>query len=431
MKKSPSRRSIDSVLVHGPSQTRSWDFSRHLIAPISSSSTFRLDSLKRGAEGFVQFVEGGPKASADPIMVYDRLDEPNVKMLEEHTALIEHADMAVAFGSGMGAISATLMSLLKAGDRVLAHRNLYGCTFTLLKDWLPRFGIESSFVDLSDQRTWVTALSDPRLRVVYFEAVSNPNLELIDIPALIKVVHSINRKRSVEERIHVVVDNTFATPCSLRPLEHGVDLVIHSLTKAIGGFGTGLGGIVLGSAQYKLGLKLARKDFGSTLSPDAAWDVTVHGLPTLMMRFRKMTASASSIATRLEQHSQVQRVIYPGLQSYPQANLAKKLLRYPTGEFAPGTMMSFRLKGDLKRCERFINHVAKNSYTVTLAVSLGLTKTLIEVPGFMTHAAIPEEERKLAGIDAALIRLSVGIEDADDIFHDLSDAIAATRGKRA
>lgn len=412
------RAHLRSQMVHGQPLTTAWEFSRHLIPPITSNTTFRLESLERGARGFMQF---GNDANDDPILIYDRLDEPNALMLEEQLAAMEGSEAAVTFGSGMGAISSALLSCLRAGQKVVAHRNLYGCTYSLLTDWLPRFGVQTTFIDIN-RKEHRQLMLDPQVRVLYFEAISNPSLDLADFPGILADVARANRGRSEAERIIVIVDNTFATPWALRPLEWGVDLVVHSLTKNIGGFGTEMGGAVMGAKSFERGLKLARKDFGATLTPKSAWNVLVHGIPTLAIRFERQQQNAMAVAKYLESHPKVERVIYPGLKSHPQHALAKKLLRNPDGEFAPGTMISFTVKGDGRRCRRFVDSVARNSYSITLAVSLGLTKTLIEVPGFMTHAAIPKDKLVSSGIDPRLIRLSLGIEDAADIIGDLDAA---------
>jgi methionine-gamma-lyase len=235
-------------------------------------------------------------------------------------------------------------------------------------------------------------------------------------------VRKINKTRSESDRIITIVDNTFATPWALRPIEWGIDIVIHSLTKNIGGFGTEMGGAAMSGKSFERGLKLARKDFGAILNPKSAWGITVHGLPTLALRFEKQQENAMLVAKYLDRHAKVESVVYPGLKSYSHAKLAKRLLKTPEGKFAPGTMISFIVKGDLEKCRRFVDYTAKNSYSITLAVSLGLTKTLIEVPGYMTHAVIPKDKQSESGIDPRLIRLSLGIEDSKDLIADLDAA---------
>ena len=201
-------------------------------------------------------------------------------------------------------------------------------------------------------------------------------------------------------------------------------MVVQSLTKNISGFGTEMGGAVMASKRFEKSLKLARKDFGAIMNPKAAWHILVHGIPTLPVRFAHQQANALEVAKFLESRREVESVTYPGLKSYPQYKLAKKLLKSPEGEFAPGTMISFILKGKMRRCQKLVDHIAKNAYSITLAVSLGTTKTLIEVPGFMTHATIPPDKQGEAGIDPRAIRLSLGIENAADIVSDLKAALA-------
>jgi methionine-gamma-lyase len=410
-------------MIHGKTATRAWDFSHHLIPPVTSNTTFRLGSLERGAQGFLRFANDDGTPRNEPILIYDRLDEPNTMMLEEQLAQMAGAECAVSFGSGMGAISSALMSVMRAGQKVIAHRTLYGCTYSLFSDWLPRFGMQSSFIDINSKDAR-HAINDPQVRVVYFETLTNPTLEIADLPTIMREIEAINRKRKPKEKIITIVDNTFATPWGLRPLEWGVDMVIESLTKNISGFGTEMGGAVMTSRAFEKQLKLARKDFGAIINPKAAWHITVHGIPTLSLRFEQQQANAKAVAKYLEKHRKVERVLYPGLASHPQNRLAKKLLRTPEGGFAPGTMIAFIVKGDLKRCQKFVDSVAKNAYSVTLAVSLGLTKTLIEVPGFMTHSVIPREQQTASGIEPRLIRLSLGIENVEDILADLDAALA-------
>lgn len=417
-KKSLSPRSRS---IHGEFSTKAWEFSHHLVPPMTASTTFRLQSLKRGAKGFSTF--GSKRSSKKPIWIYDRLEEPTTLMLEEVLADLEGGECAVTFGSGMGAIASTLMALLQGGRKIVAHRTLYGCTDSLITGWLPKFGINHAQIDINSDALEVE-LADPATRVVYFESVSNPSLELIDLTRVVKLVRKANRGRKKGDHILTVVDNTFATPWSLRPLEWGIDFTIQSLTKNISGFGTEMGGAVITRSEFESLLKMARKDFGAIIHPSSAWHILVFGASTQSLRFEQQQRTAGAIAAFLEKHPKIESVVYPGLKSHPQYKLARRMLRSPEGEFCPGLMISFRLKGDLRKCERFIDDIARNSYTITLAVSLGLTKTLIEVPGYMTHSAIPENRRDESGIDPRLIRLSVGLENRKDLIEDLTTALA-------
>lgn len=420
-KKNTKVKSTRTQAIHGEFLSKSWEFSHHLIPPMTASTTFRLESLERGAEGFSTF--GAQSGNTKPIWIYDRLEEPTTKMLEDQLALLEKGECAVAFGSGMGAIASTLMSLLAGGQKVVAHKTLYGCTYSLLTNWLPRFNIQNSLIDVNDLKTLEKELLDPSTRVVYFESVSNPILEIADLEKITSLVKAANKKRGKAEQIYTVVDNTFATPWALRPREWGVDFVIQSLTKNISGFGTEMGGAVIAPKTHESMLRVARKDFGAIIHPYSAWHILVYGISTQAIRFEQQQDSAHKIAKFLEAHPKVESVTYPGLKSHAQYKLAKKYLKSPEGDFAPGTMISFKLKGDMKKCQKFVDDIATNSYSITLAVSLGLTKTLIEVPGFMTHSAIPDEKRGHSGIDPRAIRLSVGLENVQDIIDDLAASL--------
>lgn len=407
--------------IHGEFDSKSWEFNYHLVPPMTASTTFRLESLERGALGFSTFAN---KTSGDKnIWVYDRLEEPTTKMLEDQLAAMESGETAISFASGMGAISATLMSLLKSSQKIVAHKTLYGCTYSLITTMLPNYGIQNAMIDINDLGALEKELRDAGTRVIYFETVSNPILEIADLEKIVTLVKKANQKRKKENRVYVVVDNTFATPWGWRPLEWGADFVVQSLTKNISGFGTEMGGAVITAKEHDMMLRLARKDFGAIIHPYSAWHILVYGISTQSMRFEQQQRTALKIAKFLENHPKVQTVLYPGLTSHPQYKLAKKYLKSPEGDFSPGTMMSFVLKGDMKKCTAFVNDIAKNSYCITLAVSLGLNKTLIEVPGFMTHSAIPEGKRSHSGIDTKAIRLSIGLENSRDILADLERAL--------
>ncbi|RMG13052.1 MAG: aminotransferase class I/II-fold pyridoxal phosphate-dependent enzyme [Deltaproteobacteria bacterium] len=421
----------DSFLIHGRHFTEKWDFRHHLIPPQSSSVTYRLDTTERGATGFREYAAGTAERR-EPIYIYDRLDEPTRGMLEDELAAIEGGDVCVAFASGMAAISAALGVLLKSGEHLVAHRTLYGCTDSLLRSWYPRLSVDVSRVDLRERDALQQAIR-PETRVVYFETPVNPTLELIDLAMVREVVNDANREREDGARIWVVVDNTFATPYCQRPLSLGADVVVHSLTKNIGGFGTDMGGAVIAPRQLEGPLLLYRKDFGGVLAPKSAWPILVYGLPTLPLRLKKQMASAMTIARFLQGHPMVRRVSYPGLEDHPQYLLAKRQMRDPEGHFSPGNMIYFETveedPAEPKRCVRLIDWIAREAYTLTLAVSLGQLRTLIENPGAMTHAAVPPEERAKGGIAPNAIRLSVGIESPDDIIRDLEAAFRyATAG---
>ncbi len=418
--------SVETHLIYGESQDPRWDYSHHLLPPISSSATFRLDSAQRGAQGFTEFAHSSEEVnvtSRAPIYIYDRLGEPNKDMLEENLAYAEGGDIAVSFASGMGAISAVLGILTGTGSEVLAHKTLYGCTYSLLTNWYPRLRIGVKFVDFTNPDEVGRAITK-HTRVLYMESPVNPTLRLVDLAAIAQIAREANSKRAADNRIYTVVDSTFATPFCQRPLHLGIDFVVHSLTKAIGGFGTDIGGVVIGPQWSKDMLMLYRKDFGAVLSPKSAWPVLVQGLPSLATRMRQMQASAMKVAEFLETRPEIEATQYPGLPSFKELSLARRQMRDYDGNFAPGSMIYFVMKGNdpqdsLVRAERFINHIAKNAYCITLAVSLGNIRTLIEHPGSMTHSAIPADEQLAKGLDPGGIRLAIGLEKTEDIIQDL------------
>ncbi|MFN0009890.1 MAG: trans-sulfuration enzyme family protein [Planctomycetota bacterium] len=410
---------VTTRLVHGPEHSAKWDFSHHVTPPLSSSTTYRLDSARRGARGFQEFGRLVEDVGDPPVYVYDRLDEPTRSILEGELAEVEGGEACVTFASGMAAISGALCSFVASGEEIVAHPLLYGCTHSLLSHWLPRFGIDVQRVDLNRAEA-VAAAIGRRTRAVYLETPVNPTLELIDVAALREVVDAANRGRPAGERIRIVVDNTFATPFGQRPLSLGADVVVHSLTKNLGGFGTEVGGAVICPKSMLAPLLRYRKDFGGILSSKAAWSILVYGLPTLALRIKRQQYTARRVATWLEKQDLVRRVVYPGLASFPQRELAERQMRDFDGDFAPGNMIWFELDSEKIDAEEFVDAIANSAYSVTLAVSLGHTKTLIELPGRMTHSSYPD-----GATAGSAIRMSIGLESPSDIQADLKAAMQA------
>ncbi len=421
-----SKYSSETRLIYGKMDDPRWDYSHHLLPPISSSATFRLDTAQRGAQGFMEFAHSSDEVtvkSRAPIYIYDRLGEPNKDMLEENLAFAEGGDIAVSFASGMGAISGVLGILTGSGSEIVADTMLYGCTYSLLTNWYPRLKISTAFVDYRNLDAVLGSIT-PRTRVLYMESPVNPTLRLTDLKAVAEIAREVNRTRGKDDRLYTVVDSTFASPFCQRPITLGIDFVVHSLTKAIGGFGTDVGGVVVGPRWSKDMLMLYRKDFGGILSAKSAWPVLVQGLPSLAVRMRQMQQSALKVAEFLTTCEDVEFVRYPGLPDFPQRELAMRQMVDYDGHFAPGGMIYFVMRGrtsqeSLNRAERFINSIAKNSYCITLAVSLGNIRTLIEHPGSMTHSAIPADEQAAKGLDPGGIRLSLGLEQPNDVIQDL------------
>jgi cystathionine beta-lyase/cystathionine gamma-synthase len=417
----PDGYTASTHLVHGPSHSVKWDFTHHVVPPLSSSTTYRLDSVERGARGFADFGGLVTDEGDRPVYIYDRLDEPTRSILEGQLAELEGGETCVTFASGMAAIAASLGVLLRAGDEVVAHDVLYGCTHSLLNNWFPRLGWGARRGDLTRPGE-LARLITPATRAVYLETPVNPTLQILDLRALRATVDEANRSRPAEQRIRIVVDNTFATPFGQRPLALGADVVVHSLTKNLGGFGTEVGGAVIAPDELHRQLLGWRKDFGAILGSKSAWAILVYGLPTLPLRMKRMQYTAAIVATFLEGHELVRDVLYPGLPSFPQQALAKQQMRDFDGDFAPGSMIAFHVDPARVDPVQFLDAIADFSYAVTLAVSLGHTKTLIESPASMTHSSYAAAGP--TGRDA-VIRLSIGLESPSDITRDLDRALRA------
>lgn len=418
--------STPTRLIYGESFTSTWDYAFHVVPPITASSTFRLESANRGAEGF-EAIGKAREGVVDPIYVYDRMGEPNNNMLQQSLAIAEQAECAVTFATGMAAVHAALTFALNAGSEIIAHRTLYGCTYSLLTQWMPKFGMKVHFADLRDP-TKIEELANDNTKVVYIESPVNPSLELIDIRAVAAAVARINQNRAPERRVLSIIDNTFCTPWGQRPFPLGIDIVVHSLTKGISGFGVEMGGAVITRKEFYGPLILHRKDFGGTLAPQTAWNIMTHGLPTLPLRMPKQQQNAYDVSKFLESHPLVETVRYPGLASFPQYTLARKQMVDYYGDFAPGFMVYFILKGSTPeesraRGMKMMDYIADNAYAITLAVSLGQIRTLIEHPGSMTHSAYSAAEQVSRGLDPGGIRLAVGIEHSQDIIRDLESAL--------
>ncbi len=418
-----------SVLIHGKFRSEKWDFQDHILPPITTAVAFRLRSAQRGADAFQQFANPGvDRDTAKPIYIYDRLDEPCVGLLEETLAFAEKGECAVCFGTGMASVSAAIGIHVRTGDHVVFHPAIYGCTYSHIVNWLSRFGVGHTAIRMHDLEALRAAIR-PETRVVYFESPCNPTMELVDLEAVVRLVAEVNEGREPERRVVTVIDNTFASPYGQRPITMGVDYVVHSLTKHISGFGASMGGVVVGPRTSETALLLYRKDFGGSMTPDTAWRILTYGLPTLAMRIEHQQDTAQRVAEFLELQPTVASVSYPGLDSFPQKALAQRQMRDIDGDFAPGAMIFFTMKGDPDQSYRaaiqVCDHLATNALSVTLAVSLGQIRTLVEHPASMTHSTIPPDEQAKAGIVPGGVRLSIGLEDERDILRDLESALAS------
>jgi O-succinylhomoserine sulfhydrylase len=343
--------------------------------------------------------------------IYSRYANPTVAMFEERVRLLEGAGAARATASGMAAVSASLLCFLRAGDHVVAAKALFGSCLWIVQDLLPRYGITTTLIDGRDVEAWRKART-PKTKAFFFETPSNPCLDLVDIQAVSELAHDAGAL--------VVVDNVFATPMLQRPLALGADIVVYSATKHIDGQGRCLGGVVLGPEKWVADhLHPYYKHTGGALSPFNAW-VMLKGLETLPLRVRAQTAAAAQIADHLASRRPdgVSRVIYPGRDDHPQAGLARR-------QMAGGsTLVSFELEGGKEAAFRFLDGLS----LIRISNNLGDAKSLITHPATTTHKNLTEDARAELGISPGLLRLSAGIEDADDLIEDFDRALA-TIGK--
>lgn len=387
------KKQMESSLIHEGYDPLTAEGS--LTPPIYQTSTFVFPNAEAGEARFSGDMDG---------YIYTRLGNPTLSVLERRMAEIEGAEAAVAFSSGMAAISAVLIKLVKSGDHIVCSKGLYGCSYDLLTLLNEKFKVAFTLVDMSDPEKLRQAIR-PETKVIFVETPINPTMKLVDLRA----VSAIAKQR----RITTVVDNTFATPYLQRPLELGCDVVLHSATKYISGHGDVIAGIACGSQAFMDEVRAyTLKNFGGVLSPFDAW-LLIRGLKTLSARMERHTQSAMEIATFLEQQEEVARVYYPGLNSFEQHDLGKVQMD------AAGGMVSFEINGGKKEAQAFLNQLRM----IKIAVSLGDAETLIEHPATMTHAVVPEEDKVEMGITDSLIRLSVGLEHVDELKEDLMQAL--------
>jgi len=390
----PENSHLSTLLVHGGGLR-----SQHLE---TSEAIYMTSGYVYGSaeEAESAFANDGSR------YVYSRYANPTVSMFEERLRLIEGAEVCRATGSGMAAVFAALASMLKQGDRLVASRALFGSCLHIVKQILPRYGVETEVVDGRDLDAWRRALSRPT-KLVFCETPSNPTLELVDLEAVAKLTHAAGGL--------LVVDNVFATPLLQRPLKLGADVVVYSATKHIDGQGRSLGGAVLGSRQFVTDhLAPFLRHTGPSISPFNAW-LLLKGLETLPLRVQQHCRNAAEVAAFLEKHPKVVRTLYPGLESHPQHQLARRQM---TGS---GNLVAFVVAGGKAGAFRFQNALR----IVKISNNLGDAKSLITHPATTTHQKLSPEDKATLGIDEALVRLSVGLEDPADLIEDLDRALAA------
>ncbi len=360
-----------------------------VVVPIHLSSTFARKVLEESVAGYS----------------YSRSGNPTRNALEKRLAALENARFGLAFASGMAAISAVSFALLRPGDHIVAFDDLYGGTKRLLTKIInEQFNIELSYVDARDVRKVKNAIKE-NTKVIWLETPTNPLMKLCDIRAISEVAK--------DENVKVVIDNTFASPYFQRPLELGADIVVHSMTKYLNGHSDSIGGaVMLSNEELYDRIKFYQKAMGAILSPFDSY-LVLRGIKTLAVRMERHNENALKIAEYLEAHPKVRKVNYPGLKSHPQHDLAKRQMS------GFGGMLSFEIKGGLREAKTFLEGLR----IFSLAVSLGGVESLIEHPATMTHASVPQEEKERIGITDSLIRMSVGIENVEDLIEDLDSSL--------
>ncbi|MBE1291164.1 MAG: methionine gamma-lyase [Rhodobacteraceae bacterium] len=369
-----------------------------LTPPLHLTSTFTFETAQAGGEMFA-----GDRVGH----IYSRISNPTCDLLEQRIATLEGAEAGLALASGMGGITATLWTLLSPGDELIVDKTLYGCTFAFMQHGLAKWGVTITHVDMTDIDNLRDAVSD-KTRVVYFETPANPNMRLVDIAAASEIAHSVDAT--------VVVDNTYATPYLTRPIELGADIVLHSATKYLGGHGDVVAGLVVGSAEQIADIRLVgMKDMtGAVMAPFNAM-LILRGLKTLALRLDRHVQSAITVAEWLESHPAIESVYFPGLKSFPQHELAERQMD------KPGAMIAFELVEGHDAGIALMN----NLNLIQRAVSLGDAESLIQHPASMTHSTYTPEERAAHNITEGLVRLSVGLEEVEDILADLAQALDA------
>ena len=366
--------------------------------PIFLTQGFVYESAEQAAQ---RFEEAG-----EDEFIYSRYGNPTVRMFEERIAAIEGAEDAFATASGMAAVYASLASMLKTGDHVVSARALFGSCHYILDEVLQRFGVDVTFVDGTSLDAWQVAMR-PDTKAVFLESISNPTLEVIDIEAVAAIAHGVGAT--------VIVDNVFSTPVLSRVLELGADVVVYSATKHIDGQGRVLGGVVLGRRDYvRKTLEPFLKHTGGAMSPFTAW-LLLKGMETLELRVRAQAEGARKVAEAFEGHARLERVIYPGLPSHPQHEIAMAQMEQG------GTVATFVIKGGQEAAFRFLNALR----IFIISNNLGDAKSIVTHPTTTTHQRLTDEQRDELGILPGLVRLSMGLEDVDDLIGDIRQALEA------
>lgn len=388
-----NKKHFDTLAIHAAEEE---DQNQSLNYPLYLTSTFTFTDIQQADDTF---------SFKRKAFVYTRGGNPTINLLEKRIAALENGKNAVAFASGMAAISSVLLSLVKTGEEILSHTTIYGSTYSTITQLFARYGIKSNFIDMTNLDSVKQAINKDT-KVIYFETPTNPSLEIIDIEAITKIAKTANVK--------VVIDNTFATPYLQRPLELGADIVVHSATKYISGHGDIVGGLAIASdEEYLNELKFGYMcELGGVISPFNAW-LLLRGMKTLSLRMQRHEENAKAIVDFLSKHPRVEKIMYAGLPSHPGHAIAKKQMS------GFGGIISFELQGD----ENDARKCVENMEMAKLAVSLGDAETLVEVPALMTHRSYSAEALQKLGFSRKTIRISTGLEHHKDIIDDLAQAL--------
>ncbi|MCZ2259722.1 methionine gamma-lyase [Sporosarcina sp. G11-34] len=383
----------DTLVVHEGYDSKSHQGS--LAVPLYQTSTFEFETAKQGENRF-SGVEEGP--------IYSRLGNPTVRVLEDRMTALEHGKGTLAFGSGMAAVSSILVHLTKTGDHILCSRGIYGCTFGLLSTMEEKYNITHDLIQMRTEEEIEKAIR-PETVCIYIETPINPTMELVDLYAVAAVA-----KR---HGLRVVVDNTFSSPYLQNPLTIGADFVLHSATKYINGHGDVIAGLLVGNDKEEIEqIRMSiQKDYGGIISPFDAW-LLIRGLKTMSVRMERHTSNAEKLVNYIKGHPLVEETFYPFDVDNPQYDIAKRQMS------AGGGLISFTIKGGQESAQLFMDSLS----LIKIAVSLGDAETLIQHPATMTHSVVPEDDRLAMGISNSLLRLSVGLEYADDLIKDLEGA---------
>ncbi|MBI5472252.1 MAG: PLP-dependent transferase [Ignavibacteriae bacterium] len=403
MKKTPFPRqlSLATKAIHG---SKLYAYKGPVSLPIYQTSTYRFDD----SNDAMRYSHGDPD-----VLVYTRYHNPTTSEVEERLALMMNAEKALLFGSGMAAISSAVLSVVKAGDEIISTPGLYGGTYRFFRDILPRYDIHVKYMDPLRPES-ILDLASPRTKLVYFETPTNPTLGIVDIAA---VVAATERAATRRQRILTMIDNTFASTLNQNPFAYGVDVIVESCTKYLGGHSDLLAGVVAGNRTFISGVHTQLKYYGGIADPFMSY-LLYRSLKTFELRVQRQNENAMALAKFLEKHAKVSRVLYPGLRSHPQHTIAKRQMAGAVGN-GYGGMVTIEVNGGVKAAVK----VCDKLKVAINAMSLGGVETLVSIPVYSSHVNMTDDELDRHGVTPGMIRISVGVEGIDDLKNDFAQAL--------